>query len=288
MSLRYLLVLSELDPVARAVGERVGTPALVARLLDGSTVRALAEGVGIVRRPGHHVHDDALGSLVPPELLAQGAPLVFPSIHRSESGLACFTVHPLGNFGDEAEVGGLPGRLTPTAPRLMTDALRQLTRAGSAIQLGATFEATHHGPLLPQPAFFVEIGYGAEAAPPSGAVDRLVEVLPSLTEDTADRVVLGVGGGHYVPHLTELAQDRRWAFGHLVSRHALARSSRAVLAEALRLTPEADGILFARAADADDPKVEGLAPRVRESEAARRSTGATPDPTAGASRPSGT
>lgn len=288
MGLRYLLALSDLDPVARAVGERWGTRATVGQLADGTAVRGLDRGVGFVRRPGHHVLDEGLAALIPEALLAREAPIVFPSIHRSEQGVTCLTVHPLGNLGVEAEVGGLPGRLTPTAPRLMTDALRRLAEAGGPLGLTATFEATHHGPWLARPAFFAEIGFGDAPSPPADAVAALAAVLPALEEDPRDRVALGVGGGHYVPHLTELALERRWAFGHLVSRHGLARATRATLVEALALTPGAEGIVYARAADAEDPKIAGLGPRRRDNEAPRRSAGSTPSPATGASPPSGT
>lgn len=267
---RYLIVLSEADPVARAVAERWGPLPAVGPVVDGTPLRRLSEAAVVLRRPGLHIHDDALDPLLSPVPALDPLPLVFPSIHRSESGQPCFTAHPLGNFGSEAEVGGRPRRLVPTAPRLMTAALRRLHEAGKEIGLTATFEATHHGPLLARPAFFVEIGFGEAPGPSPGAVAGLARALADLEEEPADRVVVGVGGGHYVPHLTDLALRRRWAFGHLISRHALERAAREELAEALRGTPGGEGFLFARAADAERPVLQGLAPRRRENEAPRR------------------
>lgn len=270
---RYLLVVSAADPVAVAVAEHWGTPAPTGHLVDGAPLRAVRPDVWMLKRPGRHIHDERLDLRLPADVLPEPAPMVFPSIHASESGRPCFTVHPLGNFGTEAEVGGAAGQLTPAAPRWMTDALRRLAEAGRAIGLSATFEATHHGPYLERPAFFAEIGFGDSSAPPPEAVRALAATLLELAEDPADRVALGVGGGHYVPHLTELALDRRWAFGHLVSRHALARATGEELRAALAKTRGAEGIVFARAADAEDPKVQGLARRLRETEAPRRGVG---------------
>ncbi len=279
----YLVVVSEADPVARAVRARWGTPPATGLFVDGSAVRELTSRALLLARPGRHVLDERLDARLPFALRRADLPLVFPSIHRSEAGTPTFTVHPLGNPTSRADVGGRPGAFTPSAPRWMADALRRLAAAGTAAGLGATYEATHHGPYLEQPAFFVEIGYGEAPAPPPAAVGELARVLTELEEDPADRVVVGAGGGHYVPHFTDLARDRSWAFGHLLSRHALAEATPAILAAALAASPGAQGVLFARAADAEDPRLAGFGPRRRESEAPKRLSR-----TGGASPPSGT
>ena len=284
MPLSVLFVISEEDPVARGVADVWGALPPTGIELEGSPVLALRPGVGVVRRAGWHVRDAALSDLLVREPETAHAVVIFPSVHRAESGTPCFTVHPLGNFGPSAEVGGEPRRLVPTAPRLMAAALRALADVAPSVGLHATFESTHHGPLLAQPAFFAEIGFADAPQPPEAAVRALSGVMAELREDPADHVAVGVGGGHYVPHFTELALERRWAFGHLISRHAFAAATAAELADAQQKTAGSEGFLFARAADAEDPKVEGLGRRVRDAEAPRRS-GATPS---ASSRPSGT
>ncbi len=279
----YLIVASEEDPVAGAVRALWGTPPATGWTVDGSAVRRLTDRALLLVRPGRHVHDERLDARLPAALRRADLPLVFPSIHRSGAGTATFTVHPLGNPTDRADVGGRPGAFTPAAPRWMADALRRLSEAERAGGLGATYEATHHGPYLEQPAFFVEIGFGDAPGPPAAAVRELARVLLELREDPADRVVVGAGGGHYVPHFTELATERSWAFGHLLSRHALAEATPAMLDAAIAATPGAEGVLFARASDALDPRWARLGARRRETEAPRRiSRGG------GASPPSGT
>jgi D-tyrosyl-tRNA(Tyr) deacylase len=282
-----LFVLADGDPVAQAVAERWGPRPSTGVSLGDQPLRELDRDRWFVRRPGFHIHDDRLTHDLAKVRALSAATVVFPSIHRSEANTECFTVHPLGNLGGGAEVGGHPSRVVPTDPRRMTDALRRLAEAGASLGLSATYESTHHGPWLDRPAFFVEIGYGAAELPPAPAADVLAQVLPEITEDPADHVVVGIGGGHYVPHFTDLALRRHWAFGHLVSRHSLERTSREVLASALAATPGAEGFLFARAADADDPKVAGLAPRRRDGEAPRREA-PTGSRSSASSRPSGT
>jgi D-aminoacyl-tRNA deacylase len=230
-----------------------------------------------VRRPGRHVYDEALATLLPPELT--GVPIVFPSIHRSEKNLPCFTVHPLGNFGDRSDVGGRPRTLNPAPARLMADALRRCGEAGRAVGLPATFEATHHGPALPQPSCFVEIGFGTDVEPPVNAVRELARLLLELTPSADDRIAVGVGGGHYAPHFTDLVLKRQWSFGHMIPRYALEGMDREVAHSAIEKTPGCEGIVFARQEDARASYWETVGRKLRDADAPIR---------AGSARSSGT
>jgi D-aminoacyl-tRNA deacylase len=150
----------------------------------------------------------------------------------------------------------------------MTSTLRHVAQASEPLGRATTFEASHHGPELALPAFFVEIGYGDLPGPPEEEVACLARILPGLSrENASERVALGVGGGHYAPHFTDLALRRRWAFGHLLSRHALEEADAATVREALRATPGAEGILYARAGDQELGVLRGLGPRLRDGDA---------------------
>jgi len=265
-----LVVLSEPDPVASLVGERWGTLPATGSIVDGTPVRRLAEGIFTLRRPGLHIHDEHLDLAVPPEVRLDGLTIVFPSIHKSERNVPCLTVHPIGNPGPLAEVGGRPRTFVPTDPARMVATLRALHERASAEGLTATFEATHHGPELRTPAFFVEIGYGTLPAPPDGAVRILAEEIPRLSAEPGDRVAMAVGGGHYAPHFTDLALRRRWSFGHIVSRHALAELDETTARAAFHETPRAEGIVYARAEDADHRALRGIGPRLRDRDAPGR------------------
>lgn len=282
----YLVLASAEDPVASRVLERWGTLESTGWVVEGAPIRRLGPRALLLRRPGRHIHDEQVDLRLPSELRERRVTLVFPSMHRSERNVECLTVHPLGNPGPSAEVGGRPRMLVPTDPRRMTAVLRRLSEGGRDLSLAATFEATHHGPEVALPAFFVEIGYGTADAPPEGAVRLLAEVLPDIEPDRGDRVALGVGGGHYVPHFTDLARRRRWAFGHLLSRHAI-ETLDAVTARAAWIgTDGAEGILYSRAEDAAHPVFRELGPRLRDRDAPARSNG--PDPTVASRSASGT
>ncbi len=285
----FVVVLSDVDPVARAVGEHLGTGESVGLFVDGAPFRGLANGAVTLRRPGPHIHDERLDTFLPLEWRSGSTVLVFPSVHRSERGDDALTVHPLGNPGIHAEVGGRPEVVVPTAPRLMADALRRLSEGAGEVGWPASYEATHHGPELGSPAFFLEVGGHDPDHPPASATRLLASVVECLTEDPVDRVVLGVGGGHYAPHFTDLAIRRSLAFGHILPRHVLDALSPAAAAAAWAATPGAVGVVYARAADAERPVARSWGPRFRESDAARRSgTPIRTTPPSDAARSAGT
>jgi D-aminoacyl-tRNA deacylase len=262
-----LIVVSDSDPVAREVLPLWGAPEATDWKVEGTPIRRLGPATYLLRRPGMHIHDERLDRRLPPALAQEVPTMVFPSIHRSERNVECLTVHPLGNPGPLAEVGGRPRTLVPTDPRRMADGLRRLAEGGRSIGLPATFEATHHGPALGLPSFFVEIGFGAAARAPEPAVRLLADVIPRISVDPNDRVALAVGGGHYAPHFTDLALRRRWAFGHILGRYALPSLDRATARAACEGTPGAEGIVFARSEDQSLPALDGLGPRLRDQDA---------------------
>jgi D-tyrosyl-tRNA(Tyr) deacylase len=270
VSTEYLVAVSEADPVAVAIAERWGTPPATGDHVEGAVVRQLAPGVEVVRRRPLHIHDERLDRVLPARLRTPPVTTVFPSVHRSRENVECLTVHPLGNPGPTAELGGQPRTVNPTDPLRMTAALRRLSEGGAPEGLRATFEATHHGPELDLPSFFVEIGFGDRSGPSPAAVRVVASAIAGLESDPSDRVVMGVGGGHYAPHFTDLALKRRWAFGHLLSRHALNELDGPTAATTYARTRGSTGILFARAQDAEHPSLAGLGPRRRENEAPPR------------------
>jgi len=165
-----------------------------------------------------------------PELSVEGTPdhldlLVFLSRHRSEMDVRSLTVHPPGNYL-KADFGGEPGRLPPSAPFEMTQALKALYREKKALGLTdrTTYEVTHHGPLLSSPSFFIEIG----SDPTRWQVPELgLAIARALLSDefkTPQRdlpIAIGIGGGHYAPRFTDRAMRGKFAFGHMIPDYVL-------------------------------------------------------------------
>src|SRR5467141_3255795 len=160
--------------------------------------------------------------------------VVYLSKHRSESGRPSLTVHPIGNPG-AAEFGGQPETLVPSAARWMTAALRGLHKRADRNAYEVTFEATHHGPYLAAPTFFIEQGSTAAQWNDRAASGVIAESLLDLELFDAP-IAIGLGGGHYVPRHTDLALRRRIAFGHMLATYALEGGTDGLLEQAAERT----------------------------------------------------
>lgn len=171
---------------------------------------------------------------------------IFASRHRSESGLRTLTVHALGNYGN-ADFGGQPGRLVPTNPRLMTQALLLLKKHGANMGFGISFETTHHGPYLETPTFFIEIGSGPDAWPepePAKAIARVLLELDNENITGNDAIGIGFGGGHYAPRHTDVVERMKISMGHMVPDYALEFLDEKMLDQAIERTPGATVAYF--------------------------------------------
>jgi D-aminoacyl-tRNA deacylase len=188
----------------------------------------------LVTIPGLHLDRDHLDRDLES---AFGEPVdlvVYLSKHVSGSRRPSLTVHPIGNPG-AAEFGGQPETLVPSAPRWMTAALRGLRREGRALSYEVTFEATHHGPYLAAPTFFIEQGSAEREWSDLAASRAIARVLLDLKPLDAP-VAIGLGGSHYVPRHTDLACRRQIAFGHLLATYALEKAKPEVLEQAVERT----------------------------------------------------
>lgn len=182
----------------------------------------------------HHLFRDHLDRDLESAYEDRADLVVYLSKHRSESRRASLTVHPIGNPG-AADFGGQPETLVPSAPRWMTAALRALRSEAKALAYNVTFEATHHGPYLVAPTFFIEQGSTETEWRDREASRAIARVLRGLRPlDTP--IGIGIGGGHYVPRHTDLALSRRIAFGHLLAAHALERAPAERIEQAVERT----------------------------------------------------
>lgn len=185
-----------------------------------------------------HLHRDHLDRQVSEDLGIRVEVVAYASRHRSESGMRSFTVHPLGNFR-EAEFGGLPRRLVTTAPHWMTQALRLLARRVARLDYTVSFEATHHGPYLEAPTFYIEVGSDERAWLNLEAARAIADVLLELQPERG-LVALGIGGGHYVPRITDVALRRRVSFGHLIPSYVAGSLDDDMLYQAMEKSPEVE------------------------------------------------
>ncbi len=166
-----------------------------------------------------HLEEDLVDERVAKALGEPVDVVIFASRHRSEKRIPTLTVHPIGNYSS-ADFGGRPGTLCPTAPNLMTSALRNLKRNAAGLDWDVSFETTHHGPLVNSPVFYIEIGSYEELWDRKDAAEAIARSILEI-KDEGDPVVMCIGGGHYAPRFTVVALSRKVAFGHMAANYAL-------------------------------------------------------------------
>ena len=209
--------------------------------------------VTITRR---HLDHDNLDIALRTQLNLEPDTIIYASRHRTSSGINTLTVHPIGNFGEIAEYGGKPRELVPASPWLMTAAYRtlyskvksqQLQPDGKKFGYKVSFEATHHGPYLETPTFFIEIGSDERAWDDLKAAGLIAETIMAIVQEWKRTneypVAIGVGGGHYAPRISDVARTKQIAFGHIIPSYAIEGGDSEIIPESLLLkaiekTPE--------------------------------------------------
>lgn len=178
---------------------------------------------------------------------------IFISRHRSKTGEPTLTTHPIGNYG-EAQFGGKTKELSKSSPKLMTHLLRIMKKNAEQVKLyhKVCFEVTHHGPYMKIPTLFAEVGSVKEEwekhQPASIAAKSILELLESYhyEEDFADDipVLMGIGGGHYAPRFTDIALEKKVAFGHMIPTYHIEAGNinDEMFEKALQATPNVKGV----------------------------------------------
>lgn len=178
--------------------------------------------------------------------------VIFLSRHSSAAEVKSITVHPTGNYG-EAKLGGMENTLSVSDPQKMTSALRSMAEYYAGNEFSVTFEATHHGPLLGLPNFFIEIGTQSEQWKNKEALDIVMHGLFSKMKANSDSYV-GIGGGHYMPKITKYALENPVNIGHMISKHALENISEGLIMESIRKTGNCTGFVVDKKGTKSKPK----------------------------------
>lgn len=199
-----------------------------------------------------HITYENLDQHLPPSLTDPEV-VIFLSRHKAESGTPSLTAHPIGNF-DEARYGGQEGTVVPTHPSIMAGLLSYLdTHAPSGYEV--TLEATHHGPYLPLPTIFLELGSSEDQWGDQEAAQVLAEAV--LADGRADAPsVLWVGGGHYCPQVTDLVLDGQLTAGHIIPNWAADQEiSDETLEQTVQAIPGCQGYVLQRGATSAERKL---------------------------------
>ena len=165
--------------------------------------------------------------------------IIFASRHRSESRRPTLCVHPCGNWEDKAEFGGRPRTLEPTTALPMKAALKFIAESSLPEGFEVTYEATHHGPHLSTPFFFVEIG----STEREWVVPELGELLARAIMRACEareggKVAIGIGGIHYEEKFTKRALESGVAMGHMCPKHHIDAFDAGMARQAVEKTVE--------------------------------------------------
>ncbi len=173
----------------------------------------------------HHIYAEGIDKELS-EILGSIDHMVFISKHASKAGIHSLTVHPIGNFG-KAKFGGKDRGIVPPAPHQMTTALRVLYNEvvyhGLTHEYEVSFEATHHGPYLETPTYYIEIGSDNKCWTDKRAGEVIAKTLIEIktSGENSKPIIFCIGGGHYTPEFTDTARHKAVSIGHIVPGWAL-------------------------------------------------------------------
>ncbi len=167
--------------------------------------------------------------------------IIFASRHASMAKRKTLTVHAVGNYS-KAEYGGKDRKLVLCEPLLMRNAL-ELLKEKDIDGYEVCYEATHHGPYLEKPCFFIEVGSTEKEWNDKKACKAIAEVILELERKNYD-VAIGIGGGHYAPRFTDIAFNKKVAFGHIAAKYAIPYLNEKLIEEMINKTPNCKKAYF--------------------------------------------
>ena len=169
--------------------------------------------------------------------------VIFASKHKSASGIASLTVHPIGNWGI-AELGGKDNTLCIAPAKYIQFAMSTIKEIAKKEKLSGfdlVREVTHHGPYLKTSCMFIEIG-SEEKGWVNHVAGKVIAktIMHILTNPLPEyeKICFGIGGTHYAQEFTKRAEFSNWAFGHIMPKHALDHLSNENVLAALRDTKD--------------------------------------------------
>jgi len=166
--------------------------------------------------------------------------LIFISRHSSLSGIPTLSVHTPGNLA-EAELGGLPRKVSISPASAMKDALLEMSKLGEEMRLDykVSYECTHHGPSLNVPTMFAELGSSPEQWKDMKAAEAVAHsVMAAVSKRSSYPTAMGIGGPHYNAKFTKIALSTQTAFGHMIPKYAIPRVDAEIIKQCVERTKE--------------------------------------------------
>ncbi len=168
--------------------------------------------------------------------------VIFLSKHSSKADIKSLTVHPIGNFR-KAELGGYDNEIVCSNPMKMSASLRYIRNNYNGTDFEVTFEATHHGPYLQKPSFFIEIGT-TENEWGRGDIQKIMVDSIINGEPMKYNSYVGIGGGHYSPKLSNYFFENNINIGHIIPKYVHEFIQKDEIENAVKKTPDCRGFLM--------------------------------------------
>ncbi len=149
---------------------------------------------------------------------------VFATRHQSSSGEKTLSVHSPGNFS-KAEYGGLNKEVSSCPAWLMKRAFIILNRENDS-DYRVSLEATHHGPFIAKPVFFIEIGSLKEQWLDRHAAKiiakTIIKAITTFNECKCSyKTALGFGGSHYCAGFNKIELRTDIAMSHICPKYSI-------------------------------------------------------------------
>lgn len=150
--------------------------------------------------------------------------IIVASSHKSEAGIPMLNCHTTGNWTSDDSHGGKSKTLS-IAPALYLRTgilefkkLKEKNPKLKDYEIG--MEVTHHGPTIPFPVMFVEVGSSEKQWNDLAACEAAADVIHKLTSETPEKITtaIGFGGGHYCPQFNKKLSEI--ALGHICPKYA--------------------------------------------------------------------
>ena len=164
---------------------------------------------------------------------------IFISKHKSQSGIPTLSLHSIGNW-NENKLGGKKGKLVLTSAIILRKTFLVLNEIGKNSGYEIVYEATHHGPYLEKPSFFIEIGSTSKEWSDKNAGNIIATtLLKSISiKDEEVQVAIGIGGLHTCPEFNKVVLRNKIAISHICPKYILPQISKEMIEEAIKKTEE--------------------------------------------------
>jgi len=230
------------DPVAKKIFLELKNKLVLSTEIQDSYTIYRSNEFSIIHSPINHLKADFVEEILKKEEVEC---LVFPSIHKSEKNIKSLTVHTTGNFSNNP-FGGMSYKLSIAAPIQMRKALIYMN-AHKIDGYNVSYEATHHGPTINIPLFFIESGSTEKEWNDPNAHQIILGAILNLKKDNAEnecKVSIGIGGGHYAPRFTDYAIKKNICYGHIMPQFKFEEFTDAIGIEMINKTPQAQFVSY--------------------------------------------